>query len=202
MDYDKIKAALPEDNITGKRTLLRQRADVGRIVADAVLQRERLVDIAKRCRTTPEAVRRFKKRFITDHVVKVVHAEAELAARQQADEEFNDLQDATQKGIHEVLREQKRLYERVNEMANSDERLLDALTPLMQLLRDQTRTYEALAKTYSQLKDKTTVVLSLNDHPEAAKLMEALYVVFQAHPDAFATFKRVVTDKQIVLDVK
>lgn len=202
MNYDKVKAALPDDNITGKRTALRQRSDVARIVTDLVLRRERIVDVAKRCRTTPEAVRRFKNRFITDHVVKVVHAEAELAAREAVDTEFNDLQDATQRGIHEVLTEQKRLYDRINDIVDDDERLLDSLGPLMQLLRDQTRTYEALAKTYSQLKDKTTVVLSLNDHPEAAKLMEALYVVFQSHPDAFATFKRVVTDKRIVLDLK
>lgn len=203
MNYDRIAAAIPLDNMTGKRTALRQRSDVARIVADIVLQRERLVDIAKRCKTTPEAVRRFKNRFVTDAVVKAVHVEADQAARVEADEEFNDLQDATQHGIHAILKEQKTLYGMVKEVVDADpDRLGDTLAPLMQLLRDQLKSYETLAKTYAQLKDKTTVVLSLNEHPEAAKLMEALYVVFQAHPDAFAMFKRVITDKSIALEVR
>lgn len=202
MNYDKIRDALPPDNMSGKRTALRQRSDVGKIVADLVLRRERLVDVAQRCKTTPEAVRRFKNKFITDHVTKLVHAEASLAAHQEADEEINDLQDATQKGIHKVLKEQERLYARINDIVDNDEQLLDAMSPLMQLLRDQTRTYEALAKTYSQLKDKTTVIVTLNDHPDAAKLLEVLYIVFQAYPDAFAMFKRLATDKALGIEMQ
>ena len=100
-----------------------------------------------------------------------------------------------------ILKEQRRLYRTLNDMVEG-ENLLDVLSPMMQLLRDQNKSYENLLKVYSNLREKTTIVLGLNEHPDVQKLMDVLWVVFNAHPEAFETFHQVVTDRRIPLNVE
>ena len=91
----------------------------------------------------------------------------------------------------------------LNDMvAEGGDNLFDVLTPMMQLLRDQNKSYENLLKVYSNLRDKTTIVLGLNEHPDVQKLMDVLWVVFHAHPEAFETFRQAVTDRRIPLNVE
>lgn len=123
-------------------------------------------------------------------------------SKDQLDKEVNDAQGDLEQGVYDILKEQKRLYRAIHQRVEDGDRdLEDTLSPLMQLLRDQTKTHEALLKVYSNLKDKTTVVLSLNEHPEVAKLMDVLWVLFKTHPDAFADFQALVKEKRIALDV-
>jgi hypothetical protein len=167
-----------------------------------VLRRRQFKDIAQRCCVSLESLDRFRKNFITEEVKKIVLIEANKMSKDAVDKEINEAQDDLEKGVFDILKEQKRLYQAIRGRIDDGERdLEDVLSPLMQLLRDQTKTHEALLKVYSNLKDKTTVVLGLNEHPEVAKLMDVLWVLFKTHPDAFADFQALVKEKRIALDV-
>lgn len=202
INMDRVKKALPVESGPGRRSVIRARADVGEIVVDIVLRRRLLKDIAARCCVSLESLDRFRKNFITEEVKKIVLIEANKMGKDALDKEINEAQDDLEKGVYDILAEQKRLYRAIRQRIDDGERdLEDVLSPLMQLLRDQTKTHEALLKVYSNLKDKTTVVLGLNEHPEVAKLMDVLWVLFKTHPDAFQDFQALVKEKRIALDV-
>lgn len=202
INMERIKKALPVESGPGRRSVIRARSDVAEIVVDVVLRRRMIKDIAARCCVSLESLDRFRKNFITPEVEKIVLIEANKMSKDQLDKEVNEAQDDLEKGVYDILKEQKRLYRAIHQRVEDGDRdLEDALSPLMQLLRDQTKTHEALLKVYSNLKDKTTVVLSLNEHPEVAKLMDVLWVLFKTHPDAFADFQALVKEKRIALDV-
>ncbi len=202
MDMARIKNALPAIEGNGRKSVIYQRPDVAEIVADCVLRRRQFKDIAKRCGVDIESLVRFRKRFITDEVEKIVLVEANQMSADALDQEVNDAQDKIEGGIMGVLSEQKKLYRTLNQRIADGERDIEDLLPgLSQLLRDQTRTYESLLKVYSNLKNKTSIVLSLNEHPDVAKLMDALWVLFQEQPQAFERFQEIVAEKRIPLDV-
>lgn len=202
INTERIKKALPVEKGPGRRSVIRARSDVAEIVIDCVLRRRQFQEIAKRCCVSLESLDRFRKNFITPEVEKIVLVEANKMDKDQLDNEVNEMQDDLEKGVHDFLKEQKRLYRLIHQsVADGDRDIEDALSPLMQLLRDQTKTHEALLKVYSNLRDKTTVVLSLNEHPEVAKLMDVLWVLFKTHPDAFADFQALVKQKMIALNV-
>lgn len=202
INTERIKKALPVENGPGRRSVIRARSDVAEIVIDCVLRRRQFQEIAKRCCVSLESLDRFRKNFITPEVEKIVLVEANKMGKDQLDNEVNEMQDDLERGVHDILKEQKRLYRLIHQrVADGDRDIEDALSPLMQLLRDQTKTHEALLKVYSNLRDKTTVVLSLNEHPEVAKLMDVLWVLFKTHPDAFADFQTLVKQKRIALNV-
>jgi len=203
MNHDRIKKALPVESGPGARSKLRMRPDVVEIVLDCVLQRRTFVDIAKRCGVEITTLDRFRAKFLTPEVEKIVLAEAQAAEQDALDEEINVGQTKLEHGVMSIIDEQKRLYRKLNAMADADgnDSLLEVLSPMMQLLRDQTKSYDGLLKVYANLKDKTTTVLPLSEHPEIAKLMDALWVVFKLHPDAFEEFKQVAAQKKLPLDV-
>ncbi len=202
MDLDRIKKALPVESGPGRRSVIRARSDVAEVVVDCVLRRRQFKEIAQRCCVSLESLDRFRKNFITEEVHKIVLVEADKMSKEELDKEVNSAQDSLEKGVHDILKEQRRLYRTLNDMATEDDRgITDVLAPMMQLLRDQTKTHEALLKVYSNLKEKTTVVLSLNEHPDVAKLMDVLWVLFQEQPHAFARFQELVAQKAIPLHV-
>lgn len=187
----------------GRRSTIRARSDVVEVVLDCVLRRRQFKEIAQRCCVDLESLTRFRKRFITSEVEKIVLVEANKLDATSLDQEVNSAQDKIEGGIEGILKEQKRLYRTLNDMvAEGGDNLFDVLAPMMQLLRDQNRSYENLLKVYSNLRDKTTIVLGLNEHPDVQKLMDVLWVVFHAHPEAFDTFRQVVTDRRIPLNVE
>lgn len=203
MNMDRIKKALPVESGGGRRSIIRQRPDVAEIVVDCVLRRRTFLDTAARCGVDIESVNRFRRKFITDEVEKIVLVEADKMSVDALDTEVNDAQDKIEGGINGILKEQKRLYKTLNDMAAGESNaLLEVLSPMMQLLRDQNKSYENLLKVYSNLKNKTSIVLSLNEHPDVAKLMDALWVLFQEQPQAFARFQEIVAEKKIPLDVE
>lgn len=203
INYDRIKDALPVESGNGRRSTIRARSDVVEVVLDCVLRRRQFKEIAQRCCVDLESLTRFRKRFITPEVEKIVLVEANKLDATSLDQEVNSAQDKIEGGIEGILKEQKRLYRTLNGMADSgSEGLLEVLAPMMQLLRDQNKSYENLLKVYSNLREKTTIVLGLNEHPDVQKLMDVLWVVFNAHPEAFNTFRQVVTDRQIPLNVE
>lgn len=203
MNMDRIKKALPVESGGGRRSIIRQRPDVAEIVADCVLRRRTFLDTAARCGVDIESVNRFRRKFITDEVEKIVLVEADKMSVDALDTEVNDAQDKIEGGINGILKEQKRLYKTLNDMAAGESNaLLEVLSPMMQLLRDQNKSYENLLKVYSNLKNKTSIVLSLNEHPDVAKLMDALWVLFQEQPQAFVRFQEIVSEKKIPLDVE
>ena len=202
INYDRIKEALPVESGNGRRSTIRARSDVVEVVLDCVLRRRQFKEIAQRCCVDLESLTRFRKRFITAEVEKIVLVEANKLDATSLDQEVNSAQDKIEGGIEGILKEQKRLYRTLNDMvAEGGDNLFDVLAPMMQLLRDQNKSYENLLKVYSNLRDKTTIVLGLNEHPDVQKLMDVLWVVFHAHPEAFDTFQKVVTDRRIPLNV-
>jgi uncharacterized protein YjaG (DUF416 family) len=201
INYDRIREALPVETGNGRRSTIRARSDVVEVVLDCVLRRRQFKEIAQRCCVDLESLTRFRKRFITPEVEKIVLVEANKLDAASLDQEVNAAQDKIEGGIEGILKEQRRLYRTLNDMVEGDN-LMDVLAPMMQLLRDQNKSYENLLKVYSNLREKTTIVLGLNEHPDVQKLMDVLWVVFQAHPDAFETFRQVVQDRRIPLDVE
>lgn len=203
INYDRIKDALPVEAGNGRRSTIRARSDVVEVVLDCVLRRRQFKEIAQRCCVDLESLTRFRKRFITPEVEKIVLVEANKLDATSLDQEVNSAQDKIEGGIEGILKEQKRLYRTLNDMvAEGGDNLFDVLAPMMQLLRDQNKSYENLLKVYSNLRDKTTIVLGLNEHPDVQKLMDVLWIVFHAHPQAFDTFQKVVTDRRIPLNVE
>ncbi|KHQ54101.1 hypothetical protein [Mameliella alba] len=203
MNYDRIREALPVESGNGRRSTIRARSDVVEVVIDCVLRRRQFKEIAQRCCVDLESLTRFRKRFITAEVEKIVLVEANKLDADALNQEVNAAQDKIEGGIEGILKEQKRLYRTLNGMVeDGGDNLMDVLAPMMQLLRDQNKSYENLLKVYSNLRDKTTVVLGLNEHPDVQKLMDVLWVVFQAHPEAFETFRQVVQDRRIPLNVE
>jgi hypothetical protein len=203
MNYDRIREALPVESGNGRRSTIRARSDVVEVVIDCVLRRRQFKEIARRCCVDLESLTRFRKRFITPEVEKIVLVEANKLDADALDQEVNAAQDKIEGGIEGILKEQKRLYRSLNGMVeDGGDNLMDVLAPMMQLLRDQNKSYENLLKVYSNLRGKTTVVLGLNEHPDVQKLMDVLWVVFQAHPEAFETFRQVVQDRRIPLNVE
>ncbi len=203
MNYDRIREALPVESGNGRRSTIRARSDVVEVVLDCVLRRRQFKEIAQRCCVDLESLTRFRKRFITPEVEKIVLVEANKLDADALDQEVNAAQDKIEGGIEGILKEQKRLYRSLNGMVeDGGDNLMDVLAPMMQLLRDQNKSYENLLKVYSNLRDKTTVVLGLNEHPDVQKLMDVLWVVFQTHPEAFDTFRQVVQDRRIPLNVE
>jgi len=202
MNHDRIRQALPVESGKGRKSLLRARPDVSEIVADCVLRRRQFVDIAKRLGVNLVTLERFRKKFITPEVERIVLVEANQMDANQLDAEVNEAQGDLENGILGIVQEQKRLYAKLNRMADdSDEEFRDALSPMMQLLRDQTKSYEAALKVFTNLRDKQTIILPLSEHPEIAKLMDALWVVFKLHPAAFKEFQQVAAQKKVPLDV-
>lgn len=204
IDTDRIKKALPVESGLGRRSVIRQRKDVAEIALDVVLKRRSLKDIAKRCGVSTVSLDRFRSKFLTDEVVKIILVEAEKDSAEKLNSEVNDAQDKVEGGILGILTEQKRLYKTLNDLAGdgSKEALMEVLSPMMQLLRDQTKAYDGLLKVYSQLRDKTVIVQPLAEHPDVAKLMDALWVVFKLHPAAFEEFREIARQKKIPLDVE
>lgn len=202
MNMERIRRALEVETGHGRRSVIRARSDVAEIVADCVLRRRSFQDIATRCGVDIETVARFRRRFITEQVKKLVIAESQKAEADDLDAEINAGQDEIQKGLREILGEQKALYRDIKNMLGKDRELEELLPALQSLLRDQGQSFERLLKSYSTLKDKHTIVLSLNEHPEISKLMDVLYTVFELHPEAFETFKQVLDHKNIPLDVQ
>ena len=203
INYDRIKKALPVETGNGRRSTVRARSDVAEIVADCVLKRRPFMDIAARCCVDIESLTRFRKRFITDEVAKIVLVEANKMSVEHLNAEVNEAQDKIEGGIEGILKEQRKLFQTLNAMAaeNGRESLLEVLGPMMQLLRDQTKSYDGLLKVYSQLREKTVIVQPLAEHPDIAKLMDALWVVFKLHPKAFEDFREIAIQKKIPLDV-
>lgn len=204
IDTDRIKKALPVESGLGRRSVIRQRKDVAEIALDVVLKRRSLKDIAKRCGVSTVSLDRFRSKFLTDEVVKIILVEAEKDSAEKLNSEVNDAQDKVEGGILGILTEQKRLYKTLNDLAGdgSKEALMEVLGPMMQLLRDQTKAYDGLLKVYAQLRDKTVIVQPLAEHPDVAKLMDALWVVFKLHPAAFEDFREIARQKKIPLDVE
>jgi hypothetical protein len=67
-------------------------------------------------------------------------------------------------------------------------------------LRDQGATYERLLKSYTALKERTTIVLSINENPEWSRLQNVLRAVFANHPDAFDDFQRLARQERLRLE--
>ncbi|GHE02184.1 hypothetical protein U879_17570 [Defluviimonas sp. 20V17] len=203
MNFERIKAAIPAPPPgPGRKSVIRLRPDVAEVVVDCVLRRRQFADIAKRCAVDIETLATFRKNYITPEVEKVVRAEATLTERRAVDSVINEAQDDVSKGILGIINEQKALYRALKAKVEEEGRDLEDLLPgLAQLLRDQTKTHEAMLKTYSLLKDKTTVMVSLNEHPDAAPLLDALFLLFTENPAAGLRFREIMQAKRITLDV-
>ena len=196
MNMHRVLSVLPKETGTGRRGVLRNRPDVGEIVVDLVLGRRSGADIAKRTGVDYETVQRFKKRFLTDEVRKVVLAESQQDEANKLDAQINAGQDEVQHGLRSIIDEQKKLYKEIR--ANRD---LDGNEGILaMLLRDQGQSLERLLKSYTALKEKTTIVLSINESPEWSKLQEVLYATFAEHPEAFDTFRALTRERRLRLE--
>jgi transposase-like protein len=84
-----VKAALPVESGNGRRSIVRARSDVAEIVVDCVLRRRPFLEIAQRCAVNIESLNRFRKKFITPEVEKIVLIEANKMDADQLDEQVN-----------------------------------------------------------------------------------------------------------------
>lgn len=203
MNMERIKNAIPPPPPgPGRKSVIRMRPDVAEIVVDCVLKRRKYTDIAQRCAVDIETLAAFRHRYVTTELEKIIHAEAALAERREVDTVINDAQDDVSKGILGIINEQKSLYRALKKKVEEEDRDLEDMLPgLAQLLRDQTKTHEAMLKTYAVLRDKTTVMIPLNEHPDAAPLLDALFVLFTENPAAGERFREIMKAKRISLDV-
>ncbi|MCU0827072.1 MAG: hypothetical protein MUE52_06630 [Tabrizicola sp.] len=192
--------ALPKESGTGRRGVLRNRADVGEIVCDIVLGRRSLAEIGRRTGVDYETCLRFKKKYITNELRKIILAEAQEAEQRDLDEKINEGQDDVQSGLRQIIREQRDIYSQIKQKVGDGRDIEDLAPALAQLLRDQGQSFERLLKSYTALKEKTTVVLSINESPEWSKLQEVLYLVFEEYPDAFDLFRELVQQRRLRLE--
>ncbi len=197
---DRVLKALPKESGTGRRGVLRNRADVGEIVCDIVLGRRSLAEIGRRTGVDYETCLRFKKKYITNELRKIILAEAQEAEQRDLDEKINEGQDDVQSGLRQIIREQRDIYSQIKQKVGDGRDIEDLAPALAQLLRDQGQSFERLLKSYTALKEKTTVVLSINESPEWSKLQEVLYLVFEEYPDAFDLFRELVQQRRLRLE--
>ena len=197
---DRVLKALPKESGTGRRGVLRNRADVGEIVCDIVLGRRSLAEIGRRTGVDYETCLRFKKKYITNELRKIILAEAQEAEQRDLDDKINEGQDDVQSGLRQIIREQRDIYGQIKQKVGDGRDIEDLAPALAQLLRDQGQSFERLLKSYTALKEKTTVVLSINESPEWSKLQEVLYLVFEEYPDAFDLFRELVQQRRLRLE--
>lgn len=197
---DRVLQVLPKEEGMGRRGVIRNWPDVGEIVCDLVLSRRPQSEIAKRAGVDLTTVQRFKQRFVTDDVRKVVMAEASVADQHDLDEKINSGQDDVQQGLRSIIKEQKDIYGLMKDKIADGRDIEDLAPALGQLLRDQGQSFERLLKSYTALQERTTVVLSINESPEWSSLQECLYVVFEAHPAAFEMFRNEVESRRLRLE--
>lgn len=197
---DRVLRVLPKEEGMGRRGVIRNRADVGEIVCDIVLARRPQSEIAKRAGVDLTTVQRFKQRFVTDEVRKVVMAEASVAEQHELDDQINTGQDDVQNGLRSIIKEQKEIYGLMKDRIGDGRDVEDLAPALGQLLRDQGQSFERLLKSYTALKERTTVVLSINESPEWSKLQEVLFAVFVQHPEAFDMFRSLANDRRLRLE--
>ncbi|MEP4198120.1 MAG: hypothetical protein ABJL99_21040 [Aliishimia sp.] len=197
---DRILRVLPKEEGMGRRGVIRNRSDVGEIVCDLVLARRPQSEIAKRAGVDLTTVQRFKQRFVTDEVRKTVMAESTVAEQSDLDTTINSGQDDVQQGLRSIIKEQKEIYVLMKDKITDGRDVEDLAPALGQMLRDQGQSFERLLKSYTALKDKTTVVLSINESPEWSQLQEALYHVFDAHPAAFNMFRDEIASRRLRLE--
>ncbi|MCB1352640.1 MAG: hypothetical protein KDK03_07890 [Rhodobacteraceae bacterium] len=197
---DRVLRVLPKEEGAGRRGVIRNRPDVGEIVCDLVLSRRPQSEIAKRAGVDLTTVQRFKQKFITDEVRKVVMAEASVAEQHDLDDKINSGQDDVQQGLRSIIKEQKEIYGLMKDKIADGRDVEDLAPALGQLLRDQGQSFERLLKSYTALKERTTVVLSINESPEWSKLQEVLFVVFEQHPEAFDLFRSLVQERRLRLE--
>lgn len=192
MDMERIKRALPKEGGQGRRSTIRMRSDVAEVVVDCVLNRRPYLEIAKRCAVDVETLVRFRKKFITDEVKKIVLVEDQKAEAAAIDTAINEGQDEIQSGLRSIIAEQKAIIATLKD--NED------LGGALMGLRDQAATYERLLKSYTALKERTTIVLSINENPEWSRLQNVLRAVFANHPDAFDDFQRMARQERLRLE--
>lgn len=197
---DKIKKALAKESGLGRRSVIRNRPDVAEVVIDCVLQRRTFADIARRCGVQSTTLDRFRNKFITPEIQKIILVHEQEAEHDQLDQTINKGQDDIQQGLRSIVKEQKELYAMMKEKIGEGRDVEDLAPALGQLLRDQGQSFERLLKSYTALKEKTTIVLSLNESPEWSKLQEVLYTVFANHPDAFESFRALSKEKKLRIE--
>lgn len=200
INMDRVLRALPKEQGFGRRGVIRNRRDVGEIVCDLVLGRRTGVEIAKRLGVNYETVVRFRKKFLTDEVKKIILAEASAAEQTDLDQKINSAQDDIQHGLRSVIKEQQDIYKMLKDKIGDGRDVEDLVPAMGQMLRDQGQSFERLLKSYTALKEKTTIVLSINESPEWSKLQEVLYLVFDAHPEAFDAFRDEVARRRLRLE--
>lgn len=192
MDMERIRRALPKEGGQGRRSTIRMRSDVAEVVVDCVLNRRPYLEIAKRCAVDVETLVRFRKKFITEEVKRIVLVEDQKAEAAAIDTAINEGQDEIQSGLRSIIAEQKAIIATLKD--NED------LGGALMGLRDQAATYERLLKSYTALKERTTIVLSINENPEWSRLQNVLRAVFANHPDAFDDFQRLARQERLRLE--
>ena len=201
MNLEPARHAVPKESGMGRRSTIRQRADYMTVIADCVLQRHSYVDIAKRCNVTTESLQRFRDKFITDEVRKLIILADQRDAKKAIDDEINAGQDDIQHGLRSIITEQKSLYQMLRERIDADGNSIEDLIPaLATLLRDQGQSFDRLLKSYTALQEKTTIILGINESPEWSKLQDVLFAVFEQHPEAFETFRGLSQERKLRLE--
>ena len=192
MDMERIKRALPKEAGGGRRSTIRMRSDVAEVVVDCVLMRRPFLEIAKRCAVDIETLVRFRKKFVTEEVKRIVLVEDQKAEANAIDTAVNEGQDEIQTGLRSIIAEQKAIIATLKDQ--------DDLGGALMGLRDQAATYERLLKSYTALKERTTIVLSISENPEWSRLQNVLRAVFANHPDAFDDFQRLARQERLRLE--
>lgn len=196
--YDRVKRVLPKDPSKSRKNTIRLRPDVGEIVCDVVLGRRSVAEVSRRTGMHRDSLDRFFKKFVTDDIKKMILADQ--STHDEMDEKINAGQDSIQKGLNSIIDEQKDLYRLLKEKLGEDRDIEDLIPALAQLLRDQGQSYERLLKSYTALKERTTITLSINESPDWQALQDVLYLVFEHHPAAFEMFRSLVQERRLRIE--
>lgn len=195
---DKVKRLLPKDPSKSRKNTIRLRPDVGEIVCDVVLGRRTVAEVSRRTGMHRDSIDRFFKNFVTDDIKKVILADQ--STHDELDRKINSGQDTIEKGLHSIIQEQQELYELLKAKIGDGRDIEDVLPGLSQLLRDKGQSFERLLKSYSLLKEKTTVTLSILESPDWRQLQDVLYLVFERHPEAFEDFRQLVQERKLRIE--
>ncbi|EAQ10951.1 hypothetical protein BD830_105240 [Maritimibacter alkaliphilus HTCC2654] len=195
---DKVKRLLPKDPSKSRKNTIRLRPDVGEIVCDVVLGRRTVAEVSRRTGIHRDTVDRFFAKFVTDDIKKAILADQ--STHDELDRKINSGQDTVEKGLNSIITEQKELYRLLRDKVGDGRDIEDVLPGLSQLLRDQGQSYERLLKSYSLLKEKTTITLSINESPDWQQLQDVLYQVFEQYPDAFDMFRQLVRERRLRIE--
>lgn len=145
--------------------------------------------IARQYGLKPDAMRRHFQNHVSEEQRREIAVELKRERAQDTADELNDERLDIANTYESLAKRVGKLIDRAEE-AGDDSLALASMEGLRRVLSD-------IAKMQGKLAQQLTVQVSLNDSPEWITLRDMLEVVFDAHPEAKATFLDLAQRKRL-----